>query len=40
MDKPENKGGMDLGMNPFSALLASLAGCTFSTLRMYIKRKE
>jgi putative redox protein len=40
MDEPENKGGKDLGMDPFSALLASLAGCTLSTLRMYINRKE
>ena len=40
MDEPENVGGKDLGMDPFSALLASLAGCTLSTLRMYITRKE
>jgi putative redox protein len=40
MDEPEDKGGKDLGMDPFSALLASLAGCTLSTLRMYINRKE
>ncbi|WP_281323265.1 OsmC family protein [Flavobacterium aestivum] len=40
MDEPENTGGKDLGMDPFSTLLASLAGCTLSTLRMYIDRKE
>jgi putative redox protein len=39
MDEPENVGGKDLGMDPFSTLLASLAGCTLSTLRMYIDRK-
>jgi putative redox protein len=40
MDEPDNVGGKDLGMDPFSTLLASLAGCTLSTLRMYIDRKE
>jgi putative redox protein len=40
MDEPENTGGKDLGIDPFSTLLASLAGCTLSTLRMYIDRKE
>jgi putative redox protein len=40
MDEPENVGGKDKGPDPFSALLASLAGCTLSTLRMYIDRKE
>ncbi|HSD08832.1 OsmC family protein [Flavobacterium sp.] len=39
MDEPENVGGNDLGPDPFSTLLASLAGCTLSTLRMYIDRK-
>jgi putative redox protein len=39
MDEPENVGGHDLGPDPFSTLLASLAGCTLSTLRMYIDRK-
>jgi len=39
MDEPENLGGRDLGPDPFSTLLASLAGCTLSTLRMYIDRK-
>lgn len=39
MDEPESVGGNDLGLDPFSTLLASLAGCTLSTLRMYIDRK-
>ena len=40
MDEPESVGGRDLGPDPFSTFLASLAGCTLSTLRMYIDRKE
>lgn len=39
MDEPEKTGGKDIGIDPFSTLLASLAGCTLSTLRMYIDRK-
>jgi putative redox protein len=39
MDEPENIDGKDLGPDPFTTLLASLAGCTLSTLRMYIDRK-
>jgi putative redox protein len=39
MDEPESMGGNDLGPDPFSTFLASLAGCTLSTLRMYIDRK-
>lgn len=39
MDEPESVGGKDLGIDPFSTFLASLAGCTLSTLRMYIDRK-
>lgn len=39
-DEPENIGGGNLGPDPFSLLLASLASCTLSTLRMYIDRKE
>jgi putative redox protein len=40
MDEPNDIGGRDLGPDPHSMLLASLAGCTLSTLRMYIDRKE
>jgi putative redox protein len=40
MDEPKNIEGQDLGPDPYSTLLASLAGCTLSTLRMYIDRKE
>ena len=39
MDEPENVGGQNIGPDPFSTFLASLAGCTLSTLRMYIDRK-
>jgi hypothetical protein len=37
MDEPERIDGKDL--LPFFTLLASLAACTLSTLRMYIDRK-
>jgi putative redox protein len=39
MDEPTNIEDGDLGPDPYSTLLASLAGCTLSTLRMYIDRK-
>ena len=39
MDEPESISGKDLGPDPYTTLLASLAGCTLSTLRMYIDRK-
>jgi putative redox protein len=39
MDEPTNLGGQDTGPDPYTTLLASLAGCTLSTLRMYINRK-
>ena len=39
MDEPITIEGRDLGPDPYSTLLASLAGCTLSTLRMYIDRK-
>ncbi len=39
MDEPESVGGNNIGPDPFSTFLASLAGCTLSTLRMYIDRK-
>ncbi len=38
-DEPESIGGGNLGPDPFSLMLASLAACTLSTLRMYIDRK-
>ena len=40
MDEPTKIEGRDLGPDPFSTLLAALAGCTLSTLRMYIDRKS
>jgi len=40
MDEPVSFGGKDKGPDPYSTLLAALAGCTLSTLRMYIDRKE
>lgn len=39
MDEPESINGQDLGPDPYTRLLASLAGCTLSTFRMYIDRK-
>jgi putative redox protein len=39
MDEPTDIGGQDKGPDPYTTLLAALAGCTLSTLRMYIDRK-
>lgn len=39
-DEPENLGGKDSGPDPYTLLVASLASCTLSTLRMYINRKQ
>jgi putative redox protein len=40
IDEPVDIGGKDTGPDPYTTLLASLAGCTLSTLRMYIDRKD
>lgn len=39
-DEPENLGGKDIGPDPYTLLVTSLASCTLSTLRMYINRKQ
>jgi len=38
-DEPEDKEGLDMGMDPDTLLLASLSSCTAITLQMYINRK-
>jgi putative redox protein len=40
IDEPESKGGANVGPDPLSALLASLASCIAITLKMYADKKE
>jgi putative redox protein len=40
IDEPRFNGGQDLGPDPFTLILSGLAGCTLTTLRMYIRRKQ
>lgn len=40
LDEPTFNGGKDIGPDPFTAILAGLVGCTLTTVRMYIKRKN
>lgn len=39
-DEPLSGGGKDLGPDPFTLLLSSVASCVLVTLRMYIDRKD
>jgi len=40
LDEPSFNGGKDIGPDPFSTVLSGLVGCTLTTLRMYIQKKE
>ena len=39
-DEPLSSGGKDLGPDPFTLLLSSVASCVLVTLRMYIDQKN
>jgi len=39
-DEPSTGGGKDMGPDPYSLLLSSVASCVLVTLRMYIDRKQ
>lgn len=38
-DEPEDKGGTDIGPDPYGLLLGSLAACTCITVSLYCQRK-
>jgi len=38
-DEPEDTGGKDLGPDPYTLLVGSVASCALVTMRMYIDRK-
>src|SRR3954465_282496 len=40
LDEPSFNGGKDLGPDPFTMVLSGLIGCTLTTLRMYINKKQ
>jgi putative redox protein len=40
IDEPRINGGQDLGPDPYTLIVSGLVGCTLTTLRMYIRRKQ